>query len=65
MSSIHLIYSGDCGQGAFISALKLLFMKGDAEDSECVSECIANIGHIYCGKDKYQVLKNTNIPEHN
>ena len=65
ISSIHLIYAGDRGQGAFRSALKLLFMKGDAEDSECVSECIANIGHMYCGKDNYQVLKHTYIPKHN
>ena len=65
LSSIHLIYAGDCGQVAFRSALRLLFIKGDAEDSECVSEYIANIGHVYCGKDNYQVLKNTYIPKHN
>jgi len=64
LSSIHLIYAGDHGQGAFRSAMKLLFTKGDAVESEYVSECIANIGHINCGKDNYQVLQNTYIPIH-
>ena len=52
------------GQVGFISALKLLFMKGDAEDSECVSVCIAEIVNIDCGNDNYQVLQNNYIQNH-
>ena len=33
MSRIHLIYAGDHGQGTLRSALKLIFIKVDDEDS--------------------------------
>ena len=63
MSRIHLIYAGDHGQGTLRSALKLIFIKVDDEDSQCVSECIAEIVQIDCEKDDYQVLQSTYIPK--
>jgi hypothetical protein len=61
---IHLVFSGDHGQGAMRFSCKVLLMQKDADDSRVISEQSYSIGEIDCKKDDYRTLLNTLMPKY-
>ena len=63
MQRIHMIFACDHGKEKSRSAVKILLMDDDSDDSKVLKTSVASVGNIDHTKDDYDILKDTIFPE--
>ena len=62
MKRIHIVFASDHGKEKSRSAIKILLMDADRDDSQVLKWGVASVGNIDHTKDDYKTLKDTIFP---
>ena len=65
MERIHVVFSCDHVKGQSRTAIKMLLMDADRDDSRVLKEGVSSIGNINHTKDDYPILQATIFPKFN